>query len=114
MPYLVNRARHLKVDGFAFLGRIRGSRSTVHDVMTQSKQMGRRENKFTNIDGRVQLDVLQVTADFFNSRIWFTWAFVSLLTLSLEDFCHQLISIFPALHRWGCKLPGLQCAKQYS
>ncbi|THD18717.1 DNA polymerase, partial [Fasciola hepatica] len=60
MPYLINRAGHLKVDGFAFLGRIRGSRSTVRDVMTQSKQMGRRENKFTNIDGRIQLDVIQI------------------------------------------------------
>uniref|UniRef100_A0A183AG94 DNA polymerase n=1 Tax=Echinostoma caproni TaxID=27848 RepID=A0A183AG94_9TREM len=60
LPYLINRARHLKVDSFAFLGRIRGARSTVRDVMMQSKQMGRRENKFTNIDGRVQLDLLQI------------------------------------------------------
>ncbi|KAF6773845.1 hypothetical protein AHF37_06869, partial [Paragonimus kellicotti] len=60
LPYLINRAKHLKVDSFSFLGRVRGARSTVRDVMTQSKQMGRRENKFTNIDGRVQLDLLQI------------------------------------------------------
>ncbi|KAF8569017.1 hypothetical protein P879_01372 [Paragonimus westermani] len=60
LPYLINRAKHLKVDSFFFLGRVRGARSTVRDVMTQSKQIGRRENKFTNIDGRVQLDLLQI------------------------------------------------------
>ncbi|CAH8509462.1 unnamed protein product [Schistosoma turkestanicum] len=60
LPYLINRAHALKVDGFEFLGRIRGSRSTVREAMTQSKQMGRRENKFVNIDGRVQLDLLQI------------------------------------------------------
>ncbi|CAH8541393.1 unnamed protein product [Heterobilharzia americana] len=60
LPYLINRANHLKVDSFAFLGRIRGARSTVREAMVQSKQMGRRENKFVNIDGRVQLDLLQI------------------------------------------------------
>ncbi|CAL8096638.1 unnamed protein product [Calicophoron daubneyi] len=60
LPYLIHRAEHLKVDSFAFLGRVKGARSKVRDVMTQSKQMGRRENKFTNIDGRVQLDLLQI------------------------------------------------------
>ncbi|TNN12526.1 DNA polymerase delta catalytic subunit [Schistosoma japonicum] len=60
LPYLINRANTLKVDGFEFLGRIRGARSTVREAITQSKQMGRRENKFVNIDGRVQLDLLQI------------------------------------------------------
>nr|CAH8853722.1 unnamed protein product [Trichobilharzia regenti] len=60
LPYLINRANALKVDSFAFLGRIRGARSTVREAMVQSKQMGRRENKFVNIDGRVQLDLLQI------------------------------------------------------
>lgn len=60
LPYLVNRAEHLKVGGFAFLGRLRGARSTVREMTMQSKQMGRRENKMTTIDGRVQLDLIQV------------------------------------------------------
>ena len=60
LPYLVNRAQHLKVDSFPFLGRIRGIRSTVREVLFQSKQMGRRENKIVLIDGRVHLDLLQV------------------------------------------------------
>lgn len=65
LPYLINRANTLKVDGFEFLGRIRGARSTIREAMTQSKQMGRRENKFVNIDGRVQFDLLQVSLVFF-------------------------------------------------
>ena len=42
------------------LGRIVEIRSAVKDVMSQSKQMGRRENKSTNIEGRVQYDMMQV------------------------------------------------------
>lgn len=60
LPYLINRANHLKVTDFTFLGRIRNVRSVIKDSTIQSKQMGKRENKVINIDGRVQLDLLQI------------------------------------------------------
>ena len=59
-PYLVNRAKHLKVDGFSLLGRVLGERSVVKDLNFQSKQLGKRENKFVEILGRVQFDLLPV------------------------------------------------------
>jgi DNA polymerase delta subunit 1 len=60
LPYLINRANHLKVADFIFLGRIRDIKSIIRESTIQSKQMGKRENKVINIEGRVQLDLLQV------------------------------------------------------
>ena len=59
-PYLLNRAIALKVKEFPHLGRIVGISSVIKEAMLQSKQMGRRENKIINIEGRVQFDLLQV------------------------------------------------------
>ena len=59
-PYLINRANHLKVSDFTFLGRQKDIRSVIKESMFQSKQMGKRENKVINIEGRVQFDLLQV------------------------------------------------------
>lgn len=59
-PYLINRAKHLKVSNFDFLGRIKNIRSVIKDSILQSKQMGRRENKSINFEGRVPFDLLLV------------------------------------------------------
>uniref|UniRef100_A0A0K8RBG7 DNA polymerase delta catalytic subunit n=1 Tax=Ixodes ricinus TaxID=34613 RepID=A0A0K8RBG7_IXORI len=40
-PYLINRAKHLNVTHFPYLGRIRDSRTILKDSVMQSKQMGR-------------------------------------------------------------------------
>ncbi|XP_022652508.1 DNA polymerase delta catalytic subunit-like [Varroa destructor] len=56
--YLVNRAKHLKVKTFAYLGRIRGSESVIRESTLQSKQMGRRENRNITMEGRVNFDLL--------------------------------------------------------
>ena len=60
MPYLLDRANHLKIKEFCFLGRIKDCRSVIRTSMIQSKQMGKRENKIINMEGRVQFDLLQV------------------------------------------------------
>ncbi len=59
-PYLLDRAKHLKRTNFNFLGRIKDQRSVIKETMIQSKQMGKRENKSINIEGRVQFDLLMV------------------------------------------------------
>lgn len=56
-PYLINRATALKVNEFAYLSRIKSTQSRVKETKFQSKQMGSRETKHVNIDGRVQFDV---------------------------------------------------------
>ncbi|XP_011873098.1 PREDICTED: DNA polymerase delta catalytic subunit isoform X1 [Vollenhovia emeryi] len=59
-PYLINRAQHLNVKNFNFLGRIKNIKSVIKDHVLQSKQMGRRENKSINFEGRVPFDLLLV------------------------------------------------------
>ena len=61
LSYLLNRARHLHVDDFCYLGRVKNIQSIVRNQTLQSKQLGKRENKSINIDGRVQFDLLLVS-----------------------------------------------------
>jgi DNA polymerase delta subunit 1 len=59
-PYLLDRAKHLKCAGFDFWSRIRTIRSQAKDANFSSKQMGNRDTKATNTNGRIQLDLLQL------------------------------------------------------
>ncbi|CAM1508366.1 Fc.00g052140.m01.CDS01 [Cosmosporella sp. VM-42] len=59
-PYLLDRARHLKVSGFEFWSRIPSMPSRVKETNLSSKQMGNRDTKATNTNGRLQLDMLQL------------------------------------------------------
>ena len=54
------RANHLKARNFTFLGRVKGIKSVIKDKLLASKQMGQRENKFINTDGRISFDLLLV------------------------------------------------------
>lgn len=63
-PYLINRASHLNVRDFYFLGRIKNIKSVIKTQVLQSKQMGRRENKSINFEGRVPFDLLLVKSIF--------------------------------------------------
>ena len=60
LPYLLNRARSLKVFHFPFLGRIVDSPTTMRTSTFESKAYGKRENKVITIEGRVQFDLLPV------------------------------------------------------
>ncbi|XP_014678867.1 PREDICTED: DNA polymerase delta catalytic subunit-like [Priapulus caudatus] len=57
LPYLINRAATLKATEFPYIGRVRHRATTIRESTLQSKQMGRRENKILNIEGRVQFDL---------------------------------------------------------
>jgi DNA polymerase delta subunit 1 len=59
-PYLLDRAKHLKVNGFDAWTRLRNARSASKDTNFSSKQMGNRDTKATNTNGRLQLDLLQL------------------------------------------------------
>lgn len=58
IPYLIQRAHHLKCTDFAFLGRVKSIKSVVKEKELASKQMGRRSIKNVNIEGRVVFDVM--------------------------------------------------------
>jgi DNA polymerase delta subunit 1 len=59
-PYLLDRAKHLKCAGFDYWSRIRTIKSMAKDANFSSKQMGNRDTKATNTNGRIQLDLLQL------------------------------------------------------
>lgn len=61
IPYIIDRAQkaHLSSD-FAIFGRLRGVVSKVKEQTLNIKALGTRESKDVNIDGRVQLDMMQV------------------------------------------------------
>ncbi|KAJ5611072.1 hypothetical protein N7510_007791 [Penicillium lagena] len=59
-PYLLDRAKHLKCTGFPYWTRLRGMKSEAKETNFSSKQMGSRETKATNTNGRIQLDLLQL------------------------------------------------------
>ncbi|XP_046394149.1 DNA polymerase delta catalytic subunit [Ischnura elegans] len=60
LPYLINRANHLNAKNFNYLGRIKNIKSVIKEQIMQNKQMGRRENKSMNAEGRVAFDLLMV------------------------------------------------------
>lgn len=66
-PYLLDRAKHLKLKEFDFLGRILNSRSVVKETVTQTK-IGKRTYKSINFEGRVPYDMLMVSKRDFKLR----------------------------------------------
>ena len=61
LPYLLDRAKHLRVTKFPFLGRIDKELTTMKDSTFESKAYGKRVNKVISIEGRVQFDLLPVS-----------------------------------------------------
>ena len=59
-PYLLDRARHLKCTKFPYWSRLKSVESKSRDTNFSSKQMGNRDTKATNTNGRIQLDLLQL------------------------------------------------------
>lgn len=121
IPYLLNRANHLKVKNFEYLGRIKNIRyvchvhtflycagiadsldlifhvqhssSVIKETVIQSKQMGRRENKYVNFEGRVPFDLLFVLLRDYKLRSY-TLNAVSyhFLQEQKEDVHHSIIT----------------------
>ena len=59
-PYLLDRARHLKSSRFPYWTRLKSTLSQAKETNFSSKQMGNRDTKATNTNGRLQLDLLQL------------------------------------------------------
>ncbi|PSN65808.1 catalytic subunit DNA polymeras-like protein delta [Corynespora cassiicola Philippines] len=59
-PYLLDRAKHLKVTKFPYLSRVKNLTSKWKEESFSSKQIGNRDTKSTNTNGRLQLDLLQL------------------------------------------------------
>ena len=52
-PYIINRAKVLKIDGYGSFGRIPAMKSSLKSGKFLSKAMGMRDTKEINIEGRI-------------------------------------------------------------
>lgn len=59
-PYLLDRAKHLRLPDFPYWTRLSCKRSEVRKSNFSSKQLGNRDTKAINTNGRLQLDLLQL------------------------------------------------------
>lgn len=59
LPYLLDRAKALNIPKFPYFGRMVNIKQEAKDSVFSSRAYGTRENKVVNIDGRMQLDLLQ-------------------------------------------------------
>ena len=92
-PYLLDRATHLKVGRFPYWTRLRNVRSMAKETNFSSKQMGNRDTKATNTNGRIQLDLLQLVQRDYQLRSY-TLNSVSahFLNEQKEDVHHTMIT----------------------
>lgn len=93
LPYLLDRAKALKCSAFPYLGRIPRSQSIAKDTSFSSKAYGTRDSKAINIEGRLQLDMLQVMQRDYKLRSY-TLNSVSahFLNDQKEDIHHSIIT----------------------
>ncbi|GAB6033248.1 DNA polymerase delta catalytic subunit [Chamberlinius hualienensis] len=91
--YLLNRATQLNVSAFPYLGRIKNLKTNIRTAMLFSKQLGKRENKIINIEGRNQFDLLLVLLRDYKLRSY-TLNAVSyhFLQEQKEDVHHSIIT----------------------
>ncbi|CDK26494.1 unnamed protein product [Kuraishia capsulata CBS 1993] len=93
LPYLLNRAKTLGVADFPFFSRLKHSRQEIKDSVFSSRAYGTRENKVVNIEGRMQLDLLQFIQREYKLRSY-TLNSVSahFLNEQKEDVHHSIIT----------------------
>ncbi|BEI82815.1 hypothetical protein CcaverHIS002_0306830 [Cutaneotrichosporon cavernicola] len=93
LPYLLDRAKALKIPNFAYLGRLQGVRSEARDTHFSSKAFGQRDSKAVNIDGRLQMDIMQVIQRDHNLRSYTLNAVCAhFLGEQKEDVHHSIIT----------------------
>ncbi len=93
LPYLINRAKCLKLDKFPYFSRLFDSKQEVKDSVFSSRAYGTRESKVINTEGRMQLDLLQFIQREFKLRSYTLNAVSAhFLEEQKEDVHHSIIS----------------------
>lgn len=112
IAYLIDRATTLKSSTFSFLGRVTKVQTKVRKTILQSKQMGKRENKTTNIEGRVQFDLLLAIVRDYKLRSY-TLNSVSyhFLNEQKEDVHHSIITDLQKGNEQTRKRLAIYCLK---
>ncbi|ODV87634.1 hypothetical protein CANARDRAFT_25884, partial [[Candida] arabinofermentans NRRL YB-2248] len=93
LPYLINRAKTLRVDDFPYFSRLLTSKQEIKDSVFSSRAYGTRENKVVNIEGRMQLDLLQFIQREYKLRSYTLNAVSAhFLNEQKEDVQHSIIT----------------------
>ncbi|SCU90495.1 LAMI_0E02322g1_1 [Lachancea mirantina] len=93
LPYLLDRARALKIEQFPYFGRLKTVKQEVKESIFSSKAYGTRESKTINIDGRLQLDLIQFVQREYKLRSYTLNAVSAhFLGEQKEDVHHSIIS----------------------
>lgn len=92
-PYLLDRAAHLKVARFPYWSRLKNVKSAARETNFSSKQMGNRDTKATNTNGRLQLDLLQLVQRDYQLRSYtLNSVCAHFLNEQKEDVHHTMIT----------------------
>ncbi|KAH3665689.1 hypothetical protein OGAPHI_003877 [Ogataea philodendri] len=92
-PYLINRARALGAHEFPYFSKLINSRQEIKDTFFSSRAYGSRENKVINIEGRMQLDLLQFIQREYKLRSYTLNAVSAhFLNEQKEDVQHSIIT----------------------
>lgn len=93
IPYLINRAKALKINNFPYFGRLMNVKQEIKSSVFSSKAYGTRESMDVNIDGRLQLDLLQFVQREYKLRSYTLNAVsANFLGEQKEDVHHSIIS----------------------
>lgn len=93
LPYLLDRAEHLQVGRFPFLGRIRASQTRMRKTKLSSSAFGTHDSAVFSIDGRVVMDMLQVVIRDYKLRSYsLNSVSFEFLGEQKEDVHHSIIS----------------------
>jgi DNA polymerase delta subunit 1 len=93
LPYLIDRAQACKLNQFPYLGRVANARTGVRTTTFASKAFGQRDSKETGIEGRLQLDMLQVMQRDYKLRSYSLNAVCAhFLGEQKEDVHHSIIT----------------------
>lgn len=93
LPYLLDRAKALGLKNFNYFGRLTNVAQVAKDTTFSSKAYGTRESKAINIDGRMQIDMLQYIQREFKLRAYSLNAVsANFLGEQKEDVHHSIIT----------------------
>ena len=93
LPYLLERAKTVRATAFPFLGREKNARTESKDTHFSSKAYGTRDSKHTELQGRLQLDMLQVMQRDYKLRSYsLNSVSFEFLGEQKEDVHHSLIT----------------------
>ncbi|KAF8477172.1 DNA polymerase subunit delta large [Kalaharituber pfeilii] len=92
-PFLLDRAKYLKLQNFPYWTRLTHMKSEAKDSSFSSKQMGNRDTKATNTNGRLQLDLLQLIQRDYQLRSYtLNSVCAHFLAEQKEDVHHSIIT----------------------